>query len=116
MNRPRGPRVVEVIYDRVGTFEFAIVGEVFGLPRPELPVDWYRFSVCSIEAKPVRATGGVRITAPGGLSALRNADTIVIPGWRDPYEVPPRALLVALQRAHARGARVMSICSGVFVL
>jgi AraC family transcriptional activator FtrA len=109
-------RVIALVYDGLCTFEFAIVVEMFGLPRPELPVDWYRFSVCSLEGGPVRATGGVRVTATSGLRALRGGETIVIPGWRDPDEIPPPALLKALRRAHDRGARLMSICSGVFVL
>src|SRR5437660_7574360 len=111
-----GHRVIALVYDGLCTFEFAIVVEIFGLPRPELPVDWYRFSVCSLEGAPVRATGGVRVTATSGLRALRGGETIVIPGWRDPDEIPPTALLNALRRAHDRGARLMSICSGVFVL
>src|SRR6185503_14491772 len=51
-----------------------------------------------------------------GLSALRRASTIVIPGWRDPDERPPEVLLRALRAAHTRGARLVTICSGVFVL
>ena len=109
-------RVVTLVYDGLCTFEFAIVVEMFGLARPELPVEWYRFTVCSLERAPVRATGGVRVAASAGLGAFRGADTIVIPGWRNPDETPPPALLKALRRAHARGARLMSICSGVFVL
>jgi AraC family transcriptional activator FtrA len=109
-------KVVALLYEELCTFEFAIVVEVFGLPRPELPADWYRFSVCSLERGPVRATGGVRVTADSGLSGLRGAGTIVIPGWRDPDEPPPPALLHVLRRAHARGVRLISICSGVFVL
>jgi AraC family transcriptional activator FtrA len=40
-------RVAAVAYERLCTFEFGIVVEVFALPRPELQVPWYRFSVCS---------------------------------------------------------------------
>jgi len=116
MAGPKNRRVVALVYDGLCTFEFAIVVEVFGLPRPELNVDWYRFSACAIETKPVRATGGVRIVAEKGLSSLRGAGTIVIPGWRDPEAIPPESLLNALRRAHDRGVRLMSICSGVFVL
>src|SRR4029077_13207558 len=90
--------------------------EVFGLPRPELRIPWYDFTVCSIDPGPLRATGMIHIRAPRNLSALSTADTIIVPGWRDPGEVPPRRLLEALRRAHRRGARVVSICSGVFVL
>jgi AraC family transcriptional activator FtrA len=109
-------RVVALAYDRLALFEFGIVTEAFALPRPELNVPWYTFSVCSIDTTPLRATGGVTLRASDGIGALRRADTIVIPGWRDADEPPPAALLTALQRAHRRGARLLSICSGVFVL
>jgi AraC family transcriptional activator FtrA len=109
-------RVVALAYDRMATFEFGIVVEVFGLPRPEIKVPWYRFEVCALDRGPLRATGGVTVRARSGLRALRRAGTIVIPGWRDPDERPPEVLLKALRAAHARGARLVTICSGVFVL
>ena len=116
MRGPINRRVVAVLYDGLCTFEFGIVVEFFGLPRPELPVDWYRFSVCSLEPGPARATGGVRVETRAGLRALQGAGTIVIPGWRNADEQPPAKLLNALRREHKRGARLISICSGVFVL
>src|ERR1051326_3696951 len=109
-------RVVAVAYDGLCTFEFGIVVEVFGLPRPELDVDWYEFEICSLERGPLRATGGLRVEAGRGLRALQRAGTIVIPGWRHADEEPPDALVRALCAAHARGSRLVSICSGVFVL
>src|SRR5690349_11757238 len=113
---PRRHRVVVLAYDRLAMFEFRIVTEAFALPRPELNVPWYACSVCSIETRPLRASGGITVRAARGLGALQRADTIVIPGWRDADEPPPGALLAALRRAHRNGARVLSICSGVFVL
>jgi AraC family transcriptional activator FtrA len=115
--RTRRPhRVVVVAYDRVALFELAIAVEVFGLPRPELNVPWYEFAVCSLDPGPLRATGAIQVRARRGLGALADADTIIIPGWRDPGEPPPARLLHALHRAHRRGARLVTICSGVFVL
>jgi AraC family transcriptional activator FtrA len=113
---PANRRVAALLYDRLGAFEFGIVAEAFALPRPELRVPWYRFTACALERRPARATGGVRIGATAGLDALGRAGTIVIPGWRDAEETPPAALLEAVRRAHRRGARLLSICSGVFVL
>ncbi|MBM3523839.1 MAG: helix-turn-helix domain-containing protein, partial [Alphaproteobacteria bacterium] len=52
----------------------------------------------------------------GGLDQLARAGTIVVPGWRSPDEPPPERLLEALRRAHARGTRLVTLCSGVFVL
>jgi AraC family transcriptional activator FtrA len=108
-------RVVSLAYDGLCTFEFGIVVEIFGLPRPELPVEWYRFQVCSLDRGPLRATGGVTVRTDLGLGALRRAGTIVIPGW-SADERPPEPLLKAVRGAHAKGARLVSICSGVFVL
>lgn len=118
MPKPRAkpPHSVAVLaYDGLCTFEFAIAVEIFGLPRPELGPDWYRFAVHPMQTGPLRATGGIRISAPRR-NALAGADTIVIPGWCDPDVEPPPALLRALRRAHDRGARLLSICSGVFML
>ncbi|EPJ77784.1 transcriptional activator FtrA [Pseudomonas sp. CFII68] len=64
----------------------------------------------------MHALGGLRIAVDAGLEALDTAQTIIIPGWRSHHEPPPEALLQALRRAHARGARLLSICSGVFAL
>jgi AraC family transcriptional regulator, transcriptional activator FtrA len=109
-------RVVVLAYDRLCTFEFGIVVEMFGLPRPELDVDWYHFDVCSFDRGPLKATGGIMVQPTAGLRALQKAGTIVIPGWRDVDEAPPHAIIEAIRAAHARGARLVTICSGVFVL
>ncbi|ABC34444.1 helix-turn-helix domain protein [Burkholderia thailandensis E264] len=108
--------VVALAYDRLCTFEFGCVVELFALARPELGVDWYRFAVCTSEPGPVRAAGGIKVEAPYRLALMDRADTIVIPGWRDPDETPPEPLLKKIRAAHRRGARLCSICSGVFVL
>jgi AraC family transcriptional activator FtrA len=79
-------------------------------------VRWYTHAVCAVEPGPLRALGGLTVHVPHGLDALAQADTIVIPGWRDRAEAPPSALVDALRAAHARGARICSICSGAFVL
>jgi AraC family transcriptional regulator, transcriptional activator FtrA len=109
-------KVVAVAYDRLCTFEFGCVVELFALPRPELTVPWYEFAVCAAERGPLRAAGGVELNVRHSLKLLDRADTIVIPGWRGADEPPPPELLASLRRAHARGARLASICSGVFVL
>lgn len=108
--------VVALTYDGLCTFEFGIVVEVFGLPRPEMGRDWYRFHSCSIDGRRVRATGGVFVESDTNLARLARAGTVIVPGWKSPDEPPPRRLLEVLRRAHARGARLVSICSGVFVL
>src|SRR5215831_8500811 len=112
----RDPRkLAAMAYDGMGTFELGIVSEVFGLSRPELNVPWYEFRVFSLDRAPLRGTGGIRVQAPHGMGVLRSAGTIIVPGWHVD-EAPPEALLRRLRAAHAAGARLVSICSGVFVL
>ncbi|MGF6775385.1 transcriptional regulator FtrA [Paraburkholderia sp. GAS334] len=111
-----GHLVVALVYDRLCTFEFGCATELFALDRPELGVDWYRFAVCAAESGPIRAAGGITVAAPYSLRMLDRADTIVIPGWRDADEIPPEPLLKKIRAAYRRGARLCSICSGVFVL
>ena len=108
--------VAAVAYDQLCTFEFGCVVEIFALSRPELGVDWYRFAACAAEKRPIGMRGGLVVRVPHTLALLDRADTILIPGWRDPDEMPPARLIDKIRRAHRRGARLGSICSGVFVL
>lgn len=110
------PRVVALVYDGLCTFEFGIVSEVFGLHRPELGRDLYRFSSVAVEAEPIRAAGGLTVTATGSSEDLKHADIVVVPGWRGKNEPVPAAITEEIRRAHQRGARLLSVCSGVFVL
>jgi len=59
---------------------------------------------------------GFTITAPAGLDALRSADTVIVPGYENVDAPPPADVLAALRAAHARGARLVSICTGAFAL
>ncbi|UZE23805.1 transcriptional regulator FtrA [Pseudomonas sp. B21-056] len=108
--------VAILVYEGLCVFEFGIALEIFGLPRPELDVAWYAHRIVAVDPGPMRALGGIQISVDAGLEELETADTIIIPGWRSYHEAPPQALLDALRSAHARGARLLSICSGVFVL
>ena len=109
-------RVVALAYDGLCTFEFGVAVEIFGLPRPEMGERWYRFAVAAVDEGELRATGGIRLMTDGGMSLLSEADTIVVPGWRGIDSPVPPDLCQALVAAHARGCRIISICSGVFVL
>ncbi|MET0438922.1 MAG: transcriptional regulator FtrA [Devosia sp.] len=111
-----GPLVVALLYDGLCTFEFGIVAEIFGLSRPEMGEDWYRFASCAVDEGPMRAHGGLTVVADHGPEILAEADIIVVPGWKGADAPVPEALAEQLRVAHARGARLASICSGAFVL
>ncbi len=110
------PLVACLAYDKLALFEAGIATEVFALERPEFARPLYRFRMVQAEPGLLRTRGGLRVQAQGGLALLQRAHTIIIPGWRDVAEPPPEAMVDALVRAHRRGARLVSICSGAFVL
>jgi transcriptional regulator GlxA family with amidase domain len=108
--------VALVVFDRVPLFEMAVPCEVFGIDRSDMGVPNYRFLICSAERGPVHIRGGLSVEAPRRISVLQEADTVVVPAWRDVDETPPEDLLEALRRAYERGTRIVSLCSGAFVL
>lgn len=104
-----------VVSHGLSPFEFAVACEVFGIDRSDLGVPWYRFLVVAADRPPIRTLAGFTIDTPYGLEVLRRADTILIPGLIG-GDHPPEELLDGLRRAHARGARLMSVCTGAFTL
>jgi AraC family transcriptional activator FtrA len=108
--------VAALLHETVATFELGIVTEIFGLPRPEMGPDWYRLVTVAEERRPLRATGGLQIFPEAGLEALARAGTIVVPGWRTDGAAPTPAVKQSLLAARDRGARLVSICSGAFLL
>ncbi|HSI39216.1 MAG TPA: transcriptional regulator FtrA [Xanthobacteraceae bacterium] len=116
MPNTSGPLVIALLYDELCTFEFGIVAEIFGLDRPEMGAGWYRFASCPVDEGPMRAHGGILVSASAGAAMIDEADLIVVPGWRGAEAPVPEALCERLRAAHARGARLASICSGAFVL
>jgi AraC family transcriptional activator FtrA len=111
-----GPRIAALLYDGLCTFEFGIVAEIFGLSRPEMGSEWYRFTSCAVDEGPMRAHGGLMIVADHGPDMIEHADIVVVPGWKGADAPVPEALCQRLRAAHMRGARLVSICSGAFVL
>ncbi len=110
-------RVAALIFNGSAPFELGVVVEVFALPRPELDVDWwYELSVCSPVAGRLRAVGGFEVETRHGLEGVAAADTVIVPAWPEPRAAVPEAVIDALRCAHARGARLVSICSGAFVI
>ncbi|WP_287317464.1 transcriptional regulator FtrA [Mesorhizobium sp.] len=108
--------VAVVVYDGLSLFEYGCAVEVFGLPRPEMGDSWYRFAICAGEPGSIRGPAGIHVSADGGVEILANARTIIVPGWRGVDHPVPSQLCTALKNANERGARILSICTGAFVL
>jgi transcriptional regulator GlxA family with amidase domain len=107
--------VAVVVLPEVAVFELGVVCELFGYDRRADGLPAYRFSVCSPDGLPVRTHAGFSISPEHDLAPVDEADLVAVL----PYDIdvdPPAAVLDALRRAHARGARLMSVCTGAFAL
>lgn len=108
-------RVVALVRPVQSTFELGCAVEVFGTERAGVP-QHYEFHTCTETPGPVPTTAGYAIHVTQDLTALTTADTVIIPGWL-PVEAPlSDPVREALLHAHHRGARLITICSGVFAL
>lgn len=109
-------RVAVLLFDGTSGFTAGIAAEIFGRPAPEAELDWYDLALCAPAPGTVTALGGARYDTPHGLEALGHADTVIVPGVPNMTDEPPPAVVTALRRAHRRGARIVSLCSGTFAL
>lgn len=101
-------RVAVLALDRIIPLDFALPVEILA----HAP---YRVQVCA-PAPTIRTTVGFTMSRDVGLRWLSRADTVVVPGYRPHLERLDPEIVSALQRAHARGARMVSICLGAFAL
>jgi AraC family transcriptional regulator, transcriptional activator FtrA len=116
MTQGSSHRVVALVDQNSNPFELGCATEIFGLHRPELGPDLYDFRLCSPTPRTLMRDGFFTLTGVAGLDAVDQADTLIVPNRPD-VEVPRRpAVLAAIRRAHARGARLLGFCSGAFTL
>lgn len=108
-------RVVVVISNEMSIFEVAIPCEIFGIDRSYLASPWYRFSVVGVGEGSVRMAPGFVLACAQGDHDLEQADTLIVPPAANEYN-PPAELVEVVRVAYERGTRIVSICTGAFVL
>jgi transcriptional regulator GlxA family with amidase domain len=108
-------RVAVAVLDGVAPFEVGVLCEVFGTDRTADGFPAYTFDLCSPGAVPVRTSAGFVITPNADLAPLERADLIAVPAHATNGSLPPE-VAAALRRGADRGAYVVSLCSGAFVL
>ncbi|MBI3230431.1 MAG: helix-turn-helix domain-containing protein [Burkholderiales bacterium] len=106
--------IAVLAFDRISPFHLSVPCVIFGESGlPGAPCDVH---VCAWETQPLQTSAGFSITPAFGLEALALADIIIVPSWRDPAEIAAPAVLAALRAAHARGAQVVGLCLGAYLL
>ncbi|MFF4625662.1 GlxA family transcriptional regulator [Nonomuraea jabiensis] len=108
-------RVVALVTPPQSPFELACASEVFGIAPPDAPPR-YCFRVCAEHPGLLPTGAGYTMLVEAGLSALREADTVVVPGRQPPDAPVSPDVIEALRGAHRRGARIVAICTGAFIL
>jgi len=113
--------VALVVLDQFPSFEFGVVCEVFGVDRTDDGLPGYDFAVVAGQDGPLRSEHGLALTNSFGIERLEAADLVIVSaiGAQLREGVPvglPAPLLAALRAAAARGSRVLSVCTGAFVL
>jgi AraC family transcriptional regulator, transcriptional activator FtrA len=100
---------------QVAVFELGVLCELFGSDRTADGLPGYRFAVCTPDGGPVGTHAGFSITPSHDISAMETADLVAVAPY-DTDDDPSAEVLDALRRAYARGAYVMSVCTGAFAL
>lgn len=107
--------VAVVVDEGVAPFELGVLCEAFGIDRRDDGVPLLGFAVCAPGGRTVRSSGGFSVGADHDLDRVDSADLVGVPAFD--FDAPPSpALVETVRAAHARGARVLSVCSGAFVL
>ena len=109
--------VVALVDGRIHPFELGVVCEVFGLDRSADGLPAFDFAICATSGDSVLpALGGAALHVSHGLDRVASADLVVVPAWESGDVPVPGGVSAALQGALRRGATVLSVCSGVFLL
>lgn len=109
-------RVAMIVDNGSNPFELGVGTELFGLRRPELDRPWYDFTLCAAAPEIRMHAGMFTLSGVAGLDAVDRADTVIVPNRPDPQVGADPAVLAAVRRAAARGARLVSFCTGAFTL
>ncbi|GAA2402760.1 helix-turn-helix domain-containing protein [Nonomuraea africana] len=104
------------VTDDMPIFEAAVPCQVFGVDRPHLADPWYQFSAVPVGTAPVRLSPGFTLAPARHGWDLASTDTLVVPACTNVHDDPPAELVDVVREAYRRGIRILSICSGAFVL
>ncbi len=107
--------VAVLVYDGVAPFELGVLCEAWGIDRRDDGVPSFDFAVCAPQPGPVRTSAGFDLLVEHGADRVAQADLVTLPAMPRDAEVPAQVLGL-IRDAHDRGARLLSVCSGAFLL
>lgn len=109
-------RIAVLAFDGISAFHLSVPYTVFGEDRQDLGIPRYPISICAVEPGLIRTSMGFEMRVSAGLEAMRSAEMVIIPSWNGIRRPSPASLIEALRDAHGRGAKIVGLCLGAFVL
>lgn len=109
-------RVCVVAFEGVSLFHLSVPAMVLGAGDEGANGSRYKVSYCAAKPGNVRCDQGLTIEVPEGMAPMKRADIVIVPAWSDPEVPAPMELIDGLRQAHARGALIVGLCLGAFVL
>lgn len=108
------PVVALILYPHFSLFHFSVPHLIFSIELAERRL--FDLKIVSVGAHPVTAERAMTVQPDGGLELADTADILIVPGWHDLAEPPVPELIATLSRARSRGAHVVGLCYGAYVL
>ncbi|OLB82101.1 MAG: AraC family transcriptional regulator [Actinobacteria bacterium 13_2_20CM_2_71_6] len=111
-------RIAVLALPDVIAFDLGVPAQVFSGARDASGRRYYEVRTCTPDGGPVRTAAGFAVLPEYDLDLCAVADTVIVPGihGRSAALHGTPEVHRALRAAHARGTRVMSICTGAFTL
>lgn len=107
-------KVTVVAFDNISPFHLAVPCAVFG--DALMKEQGFELQVCSASAAQLSTSAGFGLHLSHGLSSLARSSIVIVPSWSGTADQPSAALIKAIRAAHRRGALIVGLCLGAYVL
>ena len=112
----RGLNIAILVFENINPFLLSVPCTVFGENRQIKNYPNHRLILCAEKKSPIKTSLGLTLNEVKTLRAMQSADVIIVPSWHDPDQRPSNVICQALQKAYQRGAIVLGLCLGAYVL
>ncbi|EPZ6036741.1 GlxA family transcriptional regulator [Pseudomonas aeruginosa] len=109
-------QVCVVAFEGVNLFHLSVPAMVLGGAHEHAGGPRYEISYCAAQPGKLRCDQGLTVEVPDGMVPMTRADIVIVPAWSDPEVSAPAQLIDGLRQTHARGALIVGLCLGAFVL
>lgn len=109
-------RIAVLAFDGISSFHLSIPYAVFGEDRTSIGLPKFEMAMCAPHPGRIRTSAGFELDVASGPEALKHADLVIIPSWKEVDRAAPEELLAGVRDAHQAGKVIVGLCLGAFVL